>query len=467
MGLSYDVPCRDGYQLDKVLIVSETAEQDYYTLHVPVTENYFANGILHHNSGKTFLLCRRVVVRALQAPESRHLICRYRMNAVVQSIKADTLPKAAKLEWPALKLEWRDRMGFWELPNGSQIWLAGLDDKERVEKILGLEFATIYANECSQIPWASVGLLRTRLAQKARIRGDGLTDMDLPRRMYFDCNPPSKAHWTYKLFIQRRDPETNLALPDNGDYSYLQMNPEDNRDNLPEGYIEKTLGGLSLRLQKRFLRGEFADATPNALFPEEHIERWRHLSGELPDFQRIVVAVDPSGSGDTDNADNDSIGIVVVGLGIDGNAYVVEDCTVKAGPATWGRIATGAFDRHQADVIVGEINFGGAMVESVIQTARPRTHYKQVTASRGKAVRAEPFSALYEQGKIRHVGFFRELEDELAGFSTTGYTGSGSPNRADALVWALTELFPALVNPRKQRQKAALPMNHGSEAWMA
>jgi len=417
-------------------------------------------------SGKTWILCRRILARALMAPESRHLICRYRMNAVMQSIRADTMPKVAKAEWPALKLEWRDRMGYWELPNGSQIWLAGLDDKERVEKILGLEFATIYPNECSQIPWASIGLLTTRLAQRCRIKGPGLPDTDLPLRIYYDCNPPSKAHWTYRLFVEHRDPESKLGLPHPENYASMQMNPGDNVQNLPEGYIENTLGGLSQRLQKRFLRGEFADATPNALFPDEHIERWRHVTGELPQLQRVVVAIDPSGSGDADNADNDAIGIAVVGLGIDGNAYVLEDCTVKAGPATWGNVATTAFDRHQADVVVGEINYGGAMVETVIQTARPRTPFRQVTASRGKAVRAEPFSALYEQGKIRHVGFFRELEDELGGFSTTGYLGQGSPNRADALIWGLTELFPGLVNPRRAKAKAAPQSYQGEAAWM-
>jgi phage terminase large subunit-like protein len=92
------------------------------------------------------------------------------------------------------------------------------------------------------------------------------------------------------------------------------------------------------------------------------------------------------------------------------------------------------------------------MVQHVVQTARPRTPFKQVTASRGKAVRAEPFSALYEQGKVRHVGTFRQLEDELTAFSTVGYLGEGSPNRADALVWALTELFPGLVRDRSKKK---------------
>jgi phage terminase large subunit-like protein len=172
---------------------------------------------------------------------------------------------------------------------------------------------------------------------------------------------------------------------------------------------------------------------------------------------RIVVAVDPSGAGDSDNADNDEIGIVVVGLAVDGNAYLLEDSTVKAGPATWGKVATSAFDRHEADVVVGETNYGGAMVAQTIQVARPRTPFRAVTASRGKHVRAEPFSALYEAGKVRHAGRFVELEEELSGFSTTGYTGGRSPNRADALIWALTELFPAIVKPTT-KQVAVVPI---------
>jgi phage terminase large subunit-like protein len=202
-------------------------------------------------------------------------------------------------------------------------------------------------------------------------------------------------------------------------------------------------------LQKRFLRGEFADATPNALFADETIDKWRVIDGKVPDFVRVVVAVDPSGSGDADNADNDAIGIVVAALGTDGNAYLLEDCTVKAGPETWGKVATTAYERHDADVIVGEANYGGDMVRMVVHAARPRTPFKKVSASRGKVVRAEPISALYEQGKVRHVGQFAELEDELSAFSTVGYLGDRSPNRADAAIWALSELFPHVLKGAK------------------
>lgn len=417
-------------------------------------------------SGKTFLLIRNVCLRALKAPKSRHAVLRFRFNAVKSSVVMDTFPKVMALAFPGVKYTLSKTDWYAEFDNGSQIWFGGLDDKERTEKILGMEFSTIYLNECSQIPWGSVGIAITRLAQKATQVIDGRADASLKPRMYFDCNPPNKAHWSYKLFIEKRDPETKapLARPDN--YASFQINPQDNAENLTPEYMS-TLRSLSARLQKRFLLGEFADANPAALFSDVDIDKWRHMDGALPDMVRIIVGVDPSGSGDTDNADNDAIGIVVGGLGTDGNAYLLEDCTVKAGPATWGRVATSAYDRHSADLVVGEANYGGAMVKHVIDTARPRTPYKQVTATRGKVVRAEPFSALYEQGKVRHAGIFRELEDELAAMSTNGYTGESSPNRADAWIWVLTELFPGLVREqKKERPKPQITRASGSQGWM-
>jgi len=406
-------------------------------------------------SGKTFLLVRNVVMRALKAPMSRHAILRFRFNAVKASVVLDTFPKVMKLAFPGVTFRMDKSDWFAEFDNGSQIWFGGLDDKERTEKILGMEFCTIYLNEASQIPRGSRDLAVTRLAQQVDQIIQGRPPVRLQPRMYYDENPPSKAHWTYSLFVEKRDTETKKPLPNPDDYTFFQINPEDNTENISKDYLD-TLLGLSARLQKRFLKGEFADATPNALFHDEDFDKWRVTDGKLPDFVRVVVGVDPSGA-DGDSPDNDAIGICVGGLGTDGNAYLLEDCTVKAGPATWARVATQAFDRHQADVVVGEENYGGAMVKATIQTARSRTPYRSVSATRSKAVRAEPFSALYEQGKIRHVGDFHELEDELTAFSTSGYLGGKSPNRADAWIWVLAELFGGIVLPKKT-EKQAVPL---------
>jgi phage terminase large subunit-like protein len=395
-------------------------------------------------SGKTFLLTRNVVMRALKAPNSRHAIFRFRYNHLKASVVLDTFPKVMRAAYPGVAWDMHQQDGYVSFPGGSQIWFAGLDDKDRTEKILGQEFATLYFNECSQIPLGSVDTALTRLAQKAEQQIEGRAPVPLRLRAYYDCNPPSKTHWTYRKFVEKRDPETRLGLPRPEDYAAFSINPTDNAANLSPEYL-RMLESLPARMRARFLEGRFADANPNALFPEEHIDRWRVLDGAVPQLVRVVVAVDPSGADDEASADNDAIGIVVVGLATDGACYLLEDLTVKAGPATWGRVAAEAFDRHSADCIVAETNYGGAMVRQVIETARPRTPFRPVTASRGKVVRAEPFSSLYEQGKVRHVGMFPELEDELSGFATTGYTGSRSPNRADALIWGLAALFPSIT----------------------
>lgn len=394
-------------------------------------------------SGKTFLIVRKQIQRRLKAPGSRGAILRFRFGHVKQSIVHDTFPRVMSLCFPQVPYDLNKSDWFVRFPGGAELWFGGLDDKERTEKILGTEFSDIFLNECSQIPYSSRNMALTRLAQKVP---DKATGKDLVLKMYYDENPPDKAHWTYRMFKTKVDPETKAELPTPEDYAFMQLNPRDNLANLSPDYIA-TLESLPPRLRRRFLDGEFRDASPNALFNEENFERWRLLDRELPEMLRVVVGVDPSGADDVDNVDNDEIGIIVCGLGIDGNGYVLEDVTCKAGPSVWGRVATTAFDRHQADRIIAEINFGGAMVGQVIRTARPNTPFRPVRASRGKTVRAEPISSLFDLGKVRMAGIFRDLEEELCGFTTHGYMGENSPNRADAMIWALSDLFPELAKP--------------------
>lgn len=402
-------------------------------------------------SGKTFVLCRAIALRAIKAPGSRHAILRFRFNAVKSSVVMDTWPKMLALCFPGVKGRLNKEDWFYEFENGSQVWFGGLDEKERTEKILGMEFATMYFNECSQIPWSSVQIAMTRLAQNAPIVGvAGMEGRQLPLKFYFDENPPDKSHWSYRLFRLQVDPETRRALPDPENYVCLLLNPDDNRENLPAEYI-KTLEGLSERMRRRFLRGEFRDANPHALFPDAHLDAWRQVAGQpLPEWVRVVVAVDPSGSSDEDSRDHDAIGIVVVALGTDGIGYLLEDLTLKAGPATWSKVVADAYERHQADLVVAEINYGGAMVKEVLRAQRANLPYRELRASRGKIARAEPISSLVERGQVRLVGYFPELEEELGGFTTMGFVGDRSPNRADAFIWGITELFPGIVEKRRE-----------------
>lgn len=213
----------------------------------------------------------------------------------------------------------------------------------------------------------------------------------------------------------------------------------DNAANLPAQFLEQLRARYEgTRLGRQELDAEILDDVPGALWTRAMFDD--HRRRETPDLQRIVVAIDPSGTGG-ESDDGDSIGIVVAGKGYDGRGYVIADRSCKLSPAGWGRRAVEAYKEFSADRIVAERNFGGAMVQHVIRTADRNVSYKEVVASRGKAVRAEPVAALYEQGRVSHIGSFPELEDQACSMKSDGYLGEGSPDRLDALVWAMTELM--------------------------
>jgi phage terminase large subunit-like protein len=382
-------------------------------------------------SGKTTLLVREIAERALRAGNSRHAILRLHANAARAAIALDTLPKVFRLWFPQQAFKRHGTEGYYSLPNGSEIWIGGLDDQERVEKILGKEYATIFLNECSQIPYGSVLVALTRLAQVVR----GLRQV-----AYYDLNPTSKGHWTNVLFGDKRDPLSRQPLADPDDYARMFMNPGDNAANLTAEYL-KSLQNLPERQRKRFFEGVYIDDLDGALFSYEVITRGRVAEFALTRARRVVVAVDPSGAAGRDDETADEIGIVVAARADDGHAYVLADRSLRDAPAVWGRAAVQAFYEFNADRIVAEDNFGGEMVRFVIRAADGNVPVRAVSASRGKVIRAEPVSALYERGLVHHVGRFAVLEDQLCGFTTAGYRGEGSPDHADALVFAITELM--------------------------
>lgn len=227
----------------------------------------------------------------------------------------------------------------------------------------------------------------------------------------------------------------------------------DNAANLARKFIDKIRDKYDgTRLGRQELHAEILDDVPGALWTRAMLDRRTPSNPKgagmgpdekLPEMRRIAIGVDPSGSSGepTDDADaSDDIGIVGAGLGVDGQYYALEDASVNLGPAGWARRVVDTYKRLGGDVIVGEVNYGGAMVEFTIRTVDRKVPYKSVTASRGKVVRAEPVAALYEQGRVRHVGTLAKLEDQMCSMTSYGYEGKGSPDRVDALVWALTEL---------------------------
>ncbi len=399
-------------------------------------------------SGKTTLLVHQIVERALDAEGSRHAILRFRANAARPSIALDTLPKVFRFYDPHVRFKQHRTEGYFSLGNESEIWIAGLDDQERVEKILGKEYATIFLNECSQIPYASALVALTRLAQVV----DGA-----PQAAYYDLNPTGKGHWSNVLFGDKRDPISRQPLDDPENYVRMFLNPRDNAKNLSENYL-KSLERLPERQRKRFYEGVYIDELDGALFSYDAIARGRVAELARERRRRIVVAVDPSGAAGRDDDGADEIGIVVAARGDDDHAYVLADRSLRDAPAAWGRAVVQAFHEHEADRIVAEENFGGEMVRFVIRAADPNLAVHLVSASRGKVLRAEPVSALYAQGKVHHVGRFAVLEDQLCALTTAGYRGEGSPDHADALVFAITELMfeetAAIIEYYRQQAEA-------------
>lgn len=208
----------------------------------------------------------------------------------------------------------------------------------------------------------------------------------------------------------------------------------DNADNLSKTALlelQAKYGGT--RLGQQELYGAILDDNPGALWRRTIIDSAR--VEEHPTLTRVVVGVDPAV---TNNDDSDSTGIVVAGMTADGHYYVIDDVTLKASPQEWATEAVKVYEKHKADRIVAETNNGGDLVIHLLQQVKPSVSTKKVTATRGKQLRAEPIAALYEQGRVHHVGYFTELEDEMCEYEPG--ISKQSPDRMDALVWALTEL---------------------------
>jgi phage terminase large subunit-like protein len=215
----------------------------------------------------------------------------------------------------------------------------------------------------------------------------------------------------------------------------------ENADNLAPAFLQAIRTRYEgSRLGRQELHAELLLDVPGALWTREMIERANGGTWKLPDMKRVIVSVDPSGTRGAEDQ-GDWVGIVACGLGSDGFGYVLADRTCKLSPEGWGRAAVKAYHEFKAERLIAERNFGGALVEHVIRTVDRNVSYQEVTASRGKIVRAEPCASLYEQGRVRHAGAFPQLEDQLCAMTSDGYVGDGSPDRADALVWGISQLM--------------------------
>ncbi len=225
-----------------------------------------------------------------------------------------------------------------------------------------------------------------------------------------------------------------LIATDDGTVHMTRGSTFDNRANLAAAFLDEVVSRYEgTRLGRQELYAEVLDDVEGALWNRDLLEENRVT--QLPEMTRLVVAVDPAAGSKSENAET---GIVVVGIGVDKKGYVIDDVSLRGTPNDWGRAAVAAYHRHEADLIVAESNQGGDMVSHTLRTIDPSVPVKMVHASRGKRTRAEPVSALYEQGRVHHLGFHGELEDQLCSWVPDHAV---SPDRLDALVWGVTEVL--------------------------
>ena len=304
------------------------------------------------------------------------------------------------------KYEPSKRLLTW--PNGS---IAQVFSADEPESLRGPQFDAAWCDELAK--WKQAGDVWDMLAFALRLGGN-------PRAVITTTPRPTLA---LKKLI------TDLAT------AVTRSRTADNRAHLAPSFWEDVqVRYAGTRLGRQELDGELIEDDPDALFRRELIEQGRVKAA--PELVRVVVAVDPPAShGKKSNA----CGIICAGLGADGRAYVLDDQSVQgARPAVWAARVVALYHARQACRVVAEVNQGGAMVEQVLREVDPQLSFRAVHASRGKRARAEPVAALYEQGRVRHAGVFPELEDEMCSAIRDGIK---SPDRLDAMVWAVSDLM--------------------------
>ncbi len=350
--------------------------------------------------------CRRIAIVGANANDARYVM-----------VEGESGLLSVASPWLRAKYEPSKRLITW--PNGA---IATLFSAEEPDMLRGPQHDTAWCDELAK--WTHLEAAWDNLQLGLRIG-------QRPQQM---VTTTPRALPVLKSLMQRSDSVITRST------SY------DNRDNLAPAFFAHVISRYDgTRFGRQEIDAEILDEIQGALWTRAMIdEALLSRNAPVPKMVRVVVGVDPSGTRGQDG--RDSVGIVVAGKAIDGRCYVMDDWTCSLSPAGWGRRVAEAVAQHQADCVVAEENFGGAMVESVLLAAQVGTRIKMVHASHGKIARAEPISALYEQGRVGHASAFMALEDQFCAFTVDGYLGKGSPDRADAAIWALTELMLSGVN---------------------
>ncbi len=387
-------------------------------------------------SGKSHFFATLGVARCLSKPKFR-LLC---VREVQKSLK-DSAKRLIEDKIGALGVSSRFGIKQSEIvtPGGGLIAFVGMQD-HTAESVKSLEgFDAAWVEEAQSLSTRSLELLRPT------IRAPG-------SELWFTWNPRNASDPIDQLLRGVTPPPGAIVVRANySDNPFFPAELEAERE-----FDQRTKPDRYAHIWQ----GEYEPVAVGAIWDRATLHANRR--GEAPPMARILVAIDPAVSS---QPGSDEHGIMVVGVGQDGRGYVLSDETCRGTPHAWATRAIAAMDRWGADAIVIERNQGGDMCRHTLHSVRPHVRVIEVTATRGKHVRAEPIAALYQLGRVSHVGTFPELEAQMCQMTAAGYEGDGSPDRVDALVWGFTELFPAVTAvPSKPAQ-----MQHefaGDGGWM-
>ncbi len=424
--------------------------------HVTTKGNKFFLSYGGSGGGKSYFWMDIMIERAMLANNSRHAVFRLTRSSCEKTLFDKTLHEVLDKSWPGLKDQPDFEISLSTMtvtfPNGSKLFFDGLDEN-RMTKVLGDEFNTIWINECNEdgLTYGQVSTLLSRL----RAKNETITGKILTNKMFFDCNPRFYSDWEYKAFIQKVNPEDGDALHNADQWIAFKMEPDANRDNLHEDYIDSLMAG-SAASRRRYVVGEWSDENANALFTEAMFrdnriprpqdvdtpERIRVMLAEQGiNLVRTTIAVDPAKS---NNPKSDLTGITVQGISDEGHVYVLADYSRRDTPVGVCENIRDAYITWDAKRIVVESNAAGTWLDSTMNLVWPQAPgLKNIAATGttgGKTERAEPVAAQYERGRVHHVGTHKELEQQLCDWGSPA-SRKKSPDRMDALVWGITELM--------------------------
>lgn len=386
---------------------------------------------------KSHFFAGQAVGRCVREPGTRIVCVREVQKSLKDSVVQLIKDKIAAFGLNPLFEIKNDRI---ETPGGGVMLFQGMQD-HTAESIKSLEgFDIAYVEEAQTLSSRSLEFLRPTIRKPGS-------------ELWFSWNPRLASDPVDSLLRGAEPPPNSIVVrlgyKDNPWFpDVLEQERQYDKVNRPDRYAH-------------IWEGEYEPAAIGAIWDRLNINQSRRI--EAPDLERVIVAVDPATSSDPGANEH---GIIVAGLGTDGRGYVLADMTVSGSPLVWATQAVASFDIHSADRIVYEKNQGGEMVKCTLETVRPHLPLKDVWASRGKHARAEPIAALYKAGRVSHIGTFHELEDQMCRMTYDGYDGEGSPDRVDALVWALTELFPNMTRPVSKPDDVEAVIVGGEQGWM-